>query len=788
MIDKLILTTLEFDKVLSIISEYAVSLRGKGRILSLTPSDNYSDALTMISETSEADRLLYADAVVTDFSFDDTSESLVKADKGVVLSMAELLRIARFLRLSRINRELIDNVNDPEIKILKGYAFALYTDMSLENDIYKSIISDSEMADNASHELKEIRAAMDKCNERIRNKLNQYTSSSTYTKYLQDNIVTIRNDRYVLPVKSESRDQIPGLIHDRSSTLATMFIEPFAIVEMNNELANLKISEQHEIEIILTRFTNRVAGGYEQLVVNLEMLTKLDAIFAKAQYAHSFHAEKPLLTVDGGIKIVKGRHPLLARDKVVPITIELNNKSRIFLVSGSNTGGKTVSMKLVGLSSLMAMSGIFPLAEFGSSFRYFDKIFCDIGDHQSIEMSLSTFSSHVSNLVNITDNLNDNSLILLDELGAGTDPQEGVALALAVTKFILNTNAFAMITTHFRQIKELANKFDGIACGSMDFDPITYAPTYKLIMGVAGSSNALKIAQMLGLRKEILDSAESELPDEKIQLDKAIESYELKRRECDLKLEDIDSKQLEIDRLLRESEVDRRFIMDTREKLAVKMKYEANKLLKDYLEDAEDIIFEIKEILNRPTEEGLFKARTLKSKLSNLEYVEEDNKNILQFSNDGAIVVGDNVYIDNLKTIANVIKIDERKNEATVKINNLVSIVKLNLCKKIISNPQAKEDKPQLARIPHEFTNVAVPMEIKLMGMDVETATLELDKYLDSAVGARYKEVRVVHGKGTGALRRAVQSLLRCDKRVDTYRLGNYGEGDSGVTIAKLKE
>lgn len=785
MIDKSSLAALEYEKILDRVSSYAVSKLGKRYVLETAPCDSYDLARQQLDECDQADKLMYSYVISPDFSVDDISEILKKADKLVTLSMLEILLVARNLRVSRLDKEMIMGVNAKDVIIIQDYANGLYDDQAFEEEIYKCILSESEMSDNASYELKNIRSAILRTNEQIKQKLNSYVSSSAYNKYLQDNLVTMRNNRYCLPVKSECRSQIQGLIHDQSASMATVFVEPFAIVEMNNELANLKIAENAEIERILKVFTVKISGSVKELLQNNSILAILDCIFAKAIYAHKNHAVKPELTQSEKLNIVRGRHPLIDKDKVVPISIAMDEKSRIIIISGSNTGGKTVTMKLVGLSTLMAMSGIFPFAGEGSVFKYFDNVFCDIGDRQSIEMNLSTFSSHISNLVHITDNLTRNNLVMLDELGAGTDPTEGAGLAVAVTKTLIDADCFALITTHFTEMKNLSDVYSCVVCASMDFNPISYAPTYRLIMRSSGASNALKIAKRLGLKQEILDMAASQMPKEKLALEGVMEKAEMAKRYAeDYKDETFKIKQ-DIERLHNEARAEREALAKDRDKLNEKLKREANIAIKEYLEEADDLIEELKQCLHNGEVEDLFKARKLKSQLGKLEY-DEESERPKKFVNT-PIAVGDIVFVVSLNSEGEILAIDERKKEYTVAVGRVQSKMKYNQVKKIISDKLAQKSEPKVNFAKKEFTNVATPLELNIIGKNTQDGVLELEGYLDSAVLAGYTEVRIVHGKGTGILRKAVgEYLKRCDK-VKAHRLGNWGEGDTGVTIVTLK-
>ncbi len=625
MISEKTINNLEFNKIREILKSFAVSQSGKQRMLSLSPAQSLGEVNVLLDEVYQADKILFEYAESPDFSFDDISEVINKADKNVTLSMSELLKVARVMRISRLVAESIGNIKSEEIELIKDYANMLFADVMLENDIYKCIISENEMADNASFELKRIRDAITKLNISIKNKLNMFVTSPTYNKYLQDSIVTIRNNRFVIPVKSEYKNNIPGLIHDQSASGKAVFVEPFQIVQLNNEIATLRINESLEIERILRSFTVRVGGDADNLKQNFDVLTDLDIIFAKALYAHSLRAERPVLNNNGEIVILKGRHPLIDKDKVVSISLRINEGKKVLMITGPNTGGKTVTLKLIGLFSIMAMCGIFPPCEYGSKIAFFEQIFSDIGDEQSIEQSLSTFSSHLVNIIDITNKADCNSLVLIDELGAGTDPIEGASIALAVTENLVACGATSVITTHYQQMKEYALTHSVVECASMDFNPETFAPTYRLILGSTGSSNAIQIADRLGLKKDIVARAKDLLSEDKVQFDAIILSAEKVRRQAEDEKAEIEQLKIDIVKEYNLARNAREIVEKERAKLNETMRKEAKSILQDYLDEADEAIDKIKKIALAPTEQGLFEARKLKSKLNNLAYEEEDN-------------------------------------------------------------------------------------------------------------------------------------------------------------------
>ncbi len=786
MISEKTIYSLEFNKIREILKDFAVSQSGKKSILSMMPAEGLSAVNNLLDEVYQADKILYEYAESPDFSFDDIKEIIDKADKNITLTMSELLKVARLMKISRLAAESIGKINSTEIELIKDYANMLFADILLENDIYKSILGENEMADNASAELKRIRDAITKLNITIKNKLNMFVTSPTYSKYLQDSIVTIRNNRFVIPVKSEFKNNIQGLIHDQSSSGKAVFVEPFQIVQLNNEIATLRISESLEIERILKAFTIRVGGEADNIRQNFNVLTDLDVIFAKALYAHSLKAERPVVNNDGIIVIKNGRHPLIDKDKVVPITLAIEQGKKVFMVTGPNTGGKTVTLKLIGLFSIMAMCGIFPPCEYGSKIAIYNQIFSDIGDEQSIEQSLSTFSSHLVNIVDITNNADSNTLVLIDELGAGTDPIEGASLALAVTEKLVQSGATSVITTHYQQMKEYALTHDIVECASMDFDPVTFAPTYKLLLGGTGSSNAIQIAQRLGLDKNIVARAKSLLSEDKVQFDAIILSAERARRQANAEKAEIERLKMEIVKEHNLARQGREIVESERKKLNDTMRKEAKRILQDYLDEAEEALEQIKKIAQNPTEQGLFEARKLNSRLNKLSYDDESNEKIQEYDN-SPIKIGDSVYITSLDKTAIVVADDKRKAEYTVKIGLMTTSVKYGKVKKIIAKPQKSSDTNKNVVINKPINNTQLPLECNVIGKRVDEALQIVEKYLDSAVLKGMHEVRIVHGKGSGALRTAIHDYFKTHPNIATFRLGQYGEGEWGVTIAELK-
>ncbi len=593
----------------------------------------------------------------------------------------------------------------------------------------------------------------------------------------------MRNNRYVIPLKSEYSKQIKGLIHDQSSSGATVYVEPMAIVELNNELRALNAEENNEIERILQFFSQRINYICESLLISYQTIANIDSIFAKARYAQEIKGRRVDINDKGIVNIIDGRHPLIDKEKVVPVSISIGSEYNTLLITGPNTGGKTVSIKLVGILSLMVASGIFPPCDSESKLAIFENIFCDIGDEQNIEQNLSTFSSHLTNLIYIVNHVSENCLLLLDELGGGTDPIEGSALAISLIEYFKDKGCKTITSTHYNELKEYSFTEKAIAMAGMDFDPQTFAPTYKLIMGQSASSNALEIATALGLKKNIVDNARGRLSKEKVAFDNVIKGAERARRDA-----------LEFERKAKENyEISEKFAQDAKKtleqlndqkaKLEEKMRKSAKDLLSDYLEEAEDLVDEIKEQVKKGDEQALFEARRLKKKLSEIRVDEEKPVKSYDFI-DGDIKIGDNVYVKSLEKVGEVQKINEKKREYQVKIGILTTNVKFENCRKVDLHTIKEDVKVTLSK---EFSNKAFSFEINLIGQRVDEALFNLDNYLSEAILHNCEEIRIVHGKGTGILRKAVQDFLKTSVHIESFRLGKYGEGESGVTIAKLK-
>lgn len=674
MFDQKSLTTLEYPKILDRLATFAQSQGGKKKASELVPYEKIADALHALNETAEADRVLFEYSLSPSFAVDDIGDILVKAKKGATLAIPDIMKVGRSLRVSRRLKYTIDKVKD--CPLLADMAMGLFENETLEKKIFDAFLSETEVADNASNELRAIRIRIRKLNDNVRSKLQLFITSPKYSKYLQDNIITVRGDRYVIPVKSDCKGTIPGLVHDQSTSGSTLFVEPMQIVELNNELKVELVNEQLEIEKILRNFSNQIEGCADGITYSYNTVVDMDMVFAKAQLAREYKATKPELNEDGVIDIRAGRHPLIDQKKVVPVSLALKKDEKMLLITGPNTGGKTVTLKLVGLFTLMAMSGLFIPAK-SANLSIFDGVYSDIGDEQSIEQSLSTFSSHIKNTIGILDVITDKSLVLFDELGAGTDPGEGAALAVSIAEYLLRVGAKSFITSHFNDLKEFSLITKGVVAASMEFDSNTFCPTYKLVMGAIGSSNALAIAKKLGLSDEIIENAKSKISVEKRQFDNVLTAAEKTRMKAAELVSEASIDRENAAKALKDAEIEKKRIEEKREKLDESIRKETKRLIENSVEEANDILEQIKEILNKPQVEDkdLFEARKLKKQLENMTADYEKEAVVEDVKDDSPLKIGDNVFVKSLQKKGKLTSVNQR-GEAVVTFGKLTTKVK----------------------------------------------------------------------------------------------------------------
>lgn len=791
--DQKSLRVLEYNKIIDLLATKASSSLGLKYIEELTPKPDYKEVKDMLEETSEAQGILIKRGHVNLGGIQDISDSVKRAEIGAVLDPGSLLKISDNLRAARnLKRSLTpgeeEDFNYPMIQSLSN---ALYVYRDIEEEINNAIISEIEISDNASPTLRSIRRGILQKNQSIRTKLNSIISSTTYQKYLQDAIISVRGDRFVVPVKAEYRSQVSGIIHDQSSSGATLFIEPMSIVEMNNELRKLKLDEQEEIERILAELTKLVGEVAGDILSNQVILGKLDFAFAKGKLSLSMKAIEPILNEEKNINIKNGRHPLLDTDKVVPNNIYLGEDFDTLVITGPNTGGKTVTIKTIGLFALMTQSGLHIPADYGSSMCVYDNIFADIGDEQSIEQSLSTFSSHMTKIVGILNEVSSDSLVIFDELGAGTDPVEGAALAIAILEDVNMAGAKCIATTHYSELKNYALTKDRVENAAVEFDVNTLSPTYKLLIGVPGKSNAFEISRKLGLRDYIIDRAKEFINTDNIELEDVLQNVEKNRIKAEEERAEAEQLKKEIEYV--KAEYDRKLekLNVSREKMMEKARAEAFSITRQAKEEADNILKELRNMeMEMASKEKNKKIEALRKELA-------DSMGNLQPSVKSMIVPkvsnkeikdlkpGDEVKVITLNQEGTVVSVDKKKKEAVVQMG----IMKMTLPFKALQIAQ-KEKKSIVTKSTRKIISSksgSVKSEVDLRGMNLEEAIIEVDKYLDDACVAGLETVTIIHGVGTGVLKKGLQDVLKKNKHVKSQRPGQYGEGGMGVTIVEIR-
>lgn len=780
-----VLKTLEYDKIIDMLRERCSCFLGRELAQELSPAYGFSEAEKSLALTSEAEALLFQSGASPVDDFPDVRECLKRMRAALYLSGGELLSVARVLRASRTCKEAI--LSGTESGFLRNMASSLITHQSVEGEIARCIIGEDEIADGASSDLSRIRRAMRVANDRVREKLNAMIRSSTYQKYLQEALITIRNGRFVLPVKQEYRQHVPGLVHDQSASGATLFIEPASVVELGNAYKKLLLEEAEEIERILTALTALVSPHADDILQNILLLGDMDIAFAKARLSREMGAVRPKLNENARIRIVRGRHPLIARDVVVPIDIWLGEDFKTLIITGPNTGGKTVTLKTVGLFTLMAQSGMFVPAAEGTELAVFKQVFADIGDEQSIEQSLSTFSSHMTNIVRILNTAGLNSLVLLDELGAGTDPVEGAALAMSILQELHARSCITVATTHYSEIKAFALTREGMENASMEFDVDKLCPTYRLFIGIPGRSNAFEISRRLGLGEGVIEDAKRFLKGEDVKFEDIISSAESQRRVAEQERRLAEEARGELERLRKEAEKERAKLDGERSRLRAGAREEAKRIVEGAKREMEKLIGEIrsiKEIDQRAADRVIQGARDA-MRAEEGKLIQEPGEP----KRDGGkppktVKAGETVRIASLDAIATVLSPPDGKGEVMVQ----AGIVKLSVKLSDLRTVEAGRENPAQAASAHVVKAGTVGLELDIRGMLVEDAKPIVDRYLDDALMQGLSEVNIIHGKGTGALRAGIQGHLKGHARVKSFRIGNYGEGDAGVTVVAIRK
>ncbi len=791
--NKKVFHTLEYNKIIDLLCEHATCQSGRELCRHLTPSQNLAEIRLAQQQTSDALTRIYQKGSLSFSGVHNLGASLKRLEIGGVLGMEELLKVASLLEVSKRVKAYSRNEREDVKSDSLDSLFARIEPMTpLLDEIRRCILSEDEIADDASANLKNIRRSIKNINDKIRSQMNTMLNSSDTRTHLQDTVITMRNGRYCLPVKAEAKSQVPGMIHDQSSTGSTLFIEPMAVVKLNNDLKELFLKEQDEIEVILANLSSLTGEYIPYLKDNYEVLTELDFIFAKGSLAKDYNGTAPLFNTERRIRIRKGRHPLLDSRKVVPIDIHLGNDFDLLIITGPNTGGKTVSLKTVGLFTLMGQAGLHIPANDRSELSVFEEVFADIGDEQSIEQSLSTFSSHMTNIISILDKVNENSLVLFDELCAGTDPTEGAALAISILSKLHSYGIRTMATTHYSELKVFALSAPGVENACCEFSVETLTPTYRLLIGIPGKSNAFAISGKLGLPDDIIAGAKS-------QMSKQDESFEDLISDLEASRISIEQERLEARQYRQETEALKQKIQEKQERLDS----QREKIIRQATEEAHAILREAKEIADRTIKnfnkfgQVNVTAREMEQERSKLRgKMNELEKNISLKKKERTpghkipknLRIGDSVKVLSMNLKGTVHTLPNDKGDLYVQMGILRSLVNIRDLVLLEDTPALGNKRKTTGAGKLKMSKSAsVSSEINLIGKTTDEAISLLDKYLDDAYLAHMSSVRIVHGKGTGALRKAVQSHLKRLNYIKSFRLGEFGEGDSGVTIAEFK-
>ena len=829
------LEKLEYKRILEMLSLLCHTFVGKDLALNLEPYFKKDKVQKLLNETQEASNLIIRKGNAPLAEIADISSSIKKLESGISLTSAELLQIAHIFKISKELKNYFykdENFDISSFSILDAYFSNLYTNIDIEKAIFSAILDENTISDDASAKLQSIRKSLRKLEADIKESLNKIIHSSNYSKAIMEQIVTIRNDRYVIPVKEEFKGLIKGFIHDVSSSGSTVFIEPMAVFELNNKMQSLKVEENIEIEHILELLSQKIMPYTKELQNDVSLIGRLDFIFAKANLASQMEAICPILNDEKRIDLKKARHPLIDSLKVVPIDIKIGENYSSLIITGPNTGGKTVTLKTCGLLCAMAYMGLFIPANEKSSIYVFDNIFADIGDDQSIQESLSTFSSHLTNIINIVENATSNSLILIDELGSGTDPVEGSSLAISILEYFHKLGATSLTTTHYPEIKNYALVTDGFENASSSFDIENLKPTYQLLIGIPGKSNAFAISKKLGLKEEILLRAKELLKDDDISIEELLKNiYDDKVTIENEKLE-IQKNRNQIELLRKSLEQERSKLLDLKNEKLQKAELDAKNVLLSAKSEANDIIRELNTLYNNLKQfedldlenasdseianfvklhfqKGSLKnANELRNKLnSSLNNIASSNSgfdassgnskannSIKQDFSKEDLKIGMQVKLSNIATPATIISLSGKKNQMQVQIGNAKMSVKVEDVEEILnaktnsklafSNNTASSSKKSLG---NSLKSMNVSPEINVIGQNVEEACFAIDKYLDNCYLAKLATCRIVHGKGTGKLRQGVHHFLRNHPHVKSFRLGTFVEGEMGVTVVELK-
>lgn len=785
------LNKLEYFKILETLSTFATTYIGKNMCLNLLPSNKQDDVKNRLLETDEAVKVLYRSTTPPLSEIADNTINLKTLESFGTLSLKSLLDITDILKIADSLKKYFytDYIVPEDFEILNSIFSLLYSNSSIIKKIDTCILDENTLNDNASSNLLSIRKKQRNLEQDIKSKLTNFLHSSSYSKYIQENVVTIRNDRYVIPIKEEYRSQVKGFIHDVSSSGSTIFIEPISVFELNNELANLKIEENLEIEKILQDLSKLFYPYIEELKLDIECIGKLDFIFAKAKYSKSINAVTPIINEEKKIVLENAKHPLLDPKKAVPCSLTLGKDFNTLVITGPNTGGKTVTLKTIGLLTCMACSGLNIPASQNSSIYVFDNVFADIGDDQSISDSLSTFSAHMKNIVDIVNNSTSNSLILVDELGSGTDPIEGASLAISVLDYFTNNHSLTVATTHYQELKKYALTRNDFENASVEFDINTLSPTYHLLIGVPGKSNAFEISRKLGLSEEIIKTAKSNLTKKDVDFEELLKNIYDNKSKIEHEKAQISEELEKIEALKKSLERDNSKLLEQEKNLINDAKIKARNILLEAKEEANSIISDMNKISEDVSDISNSKLNNLRNKLNNsiknisLEATKDNSNTSNSISKDEA-VPNTNVFITTLGKNGVIVSNISKSNEVQVQVGSMKMSINIKYLQKLQSpavNKSANTSHVSVSKTKNAKS------EINIIGLNVDEATFVVDKFLDDCALAKLETVRIVHGKGTGKLRDGVHKFLKSNPHVKSFRMGTYGEGEMGVTVVTLK-
>ena len=784
------LKKIEYDKILEKVANYCKTYIGKNKVSELRPSQNVDEVQNMLAETSQSVVLIQRNSTPPIGEIADITVYIKALDGCGTLNIKALLEIQNILEIASSLKDYFskDFLATSDFSAIEQYFNDLYTNPSIVSTLKKSIIDEDTIADTASSKLQDIRRKQKKIEQDIRSKLNVILHSSTYSKYIRENLVTIRSGRFVIPVKEEYRNNIKGFIHDISSSGSTVFIEPIAVFELNNELSNLHIEEELEIERVLQNLSGLLYPYTKELQSDVELIGKLDFLFAKAHYSLDLHCSTPEINTSKFINLINARHPLIDQSQVVPSSVELGKDFTTLIITGPNTGGKTVTLKTIGLLTAMACSGLNIPADEHSSIYVFDRIYADIGDEQSISESLSTFSSHMSNIVNITNSATSNSLILVDELGSGTDPLEGANLAISILQYFSELGAITVATSHYQELKQYALVTKNFKNASVEFDIENLKPTYRLLIGIPGKSNAFAISRKLGLKEEIISRATSMLDKDTINFEDLLKSIYDSKAQVESEKAQVSTTLQEVEELKKNLKHQNSDVINKEKELIANAKQEAKQILIDAKETVNSIIKDLdtmKKTGNLSTSKANKLRNELNEQISSIKTDVEDVEISHPIPREN-IKPGLKVYVSNYNAEGTILSNISKDDTVQVQIGAM----KLKVDVKFLQESKKKNSSDEKEYKYNSRSNLksqTVSPEINLIGLTVDEAVPLVDKYLDDCFMAKISPVHIIHGKGTGALRNGIHKYLKTNKNVESFRLGTFGEGEMGVTVVYLK-